>query len=264
MENEPLVFELSVAKGKPHSYRKTDLKPSCPFCAPDKLTNIYQKRGAMIWLRNKFPTLRDTKQTVLIESDNHYGDLANYTVSYNRTLLRFALACFRRMQTSGDFRSVLWYKNYGPNSGGSLMHPHMQIVGLNQIDGYQNITAQNFTGITVFNQKVVEVNIATFPVQGYEEININLLELTAIDLWADWIRSGVRYLLNVMFNGHCDSYNLFFYPRQDGGICAKLIARIAAPAYFVGYKLSQVNDEKTLQDEATRLRHFFAKGSKLE
>lgn len=84
----------------------------------------------MIWLANRFPTLKDTKQTVIIESDDHQGDVANYSAEYNCKLMKFSLACFDKMNQSEEFRSVLWYKNFGPMSNGSLSHPHMQIVGL--------------------------------------------------------------------------------------------------------------------------------------
>ncbi|WEV43517.1 DUF4931 domain-containing protein [Lactobacillus sp. ESL0684] len=257
MEMKPLVFELAVAKNKPHSYRKTKNKAICPFCQVADLTDIYQQTGDMIWLHNKFPTLRDTVQTVLIEASDHHGDIVNYSVAYNRRLLSFALDCFNKMQQSKLFKSVLWYKNYGPHSGGSLVHPHMQLVALNKVDGYSYINEKNFSGITLFNEEDVEVNVATQPVQGYEELNINLLNIAGVNLWADWIQIGVKYLLSVMNQGRADSYNLFFYPREMGGICAKLVPRFAAPPYFVGYKLSQVNDEVTLANEAKKLRAFY-------
>ncbi|ANZ56404.1 galactose-1-phosphate uridylyltransferase [Lactobacillus helveticus] len=126
------------------------------------------------------------------------------------------------------------------------------------------IHPNNFEGETLFDENGVEVNIAEHPVQGYTELNINLLNKDSIDLWADWIQSVAKYLLNIMYNGRCDSYNLFFYPREDGGICAKYITRFEAPAYFVGYKLSQVNDEITLDKEAHRFREFYDNGSKID
>lgn len=257
MTNDPLIFQLSAAKDKPQSYRKVPKKKKvCPFCDVEHLTNIYRKDGDLIWLQNKFPTLRDTKQTVLIESSDHNGDLSTYTKNHNRKLMRFALDAFNEMQVSCQYRSVVWYKNYGPHSGGSLIHPHMQIVGLEKEDGYKYIHPNNFEGETLFENADVEVNIAQHPVQGYTEININNLNLAKTDLWADWLQSGAKYLLSVMYDGRCDSYNLFFYPRQDGGICAKFITRFMAPPYFVGYKLSQVNDELTLDREAHRFREF--------
>lgn len=74
MKNDPLVFELSMAKNKPQSYRKKvpAEKRICPFCDVAHLTDIYKQEGDLIWLHNKFPTLRSTTQTVLIESRDHF------------------------------------------------------------------------------------------------------------------------------------------------------------------------------------------------
>lgn len=266
MLNDPLVFELSVAKDKPQSYRKKSdpKKRICPFCDVDNLTDVYRSEGEMIWLHNKYPTLRDTTQTVLIESRDHHGDISTYSQKYTRKLMKFALNCFEEVNESGKYKSVLWYKNFGPLSGGSLIHPHMQIVGLDHEDGYKYIHENNFDGERVLKNEQVEVNVAKHPVQGYTELNINLLNKKKTDLWADWLHSAARYMLNIMYDGRCNSYNLFFYPRPDGGICAKYITRFAAPPYFVGYKLSQVNDEQTLKMEAERFRKFFDNGSKLD
>lgn len=269
MKNEPLVFELSVAKGKPQSYIKNrgikgkQKKKVCPFCDVAHLTNIYRRDGDLIWLKNKYPTLRDTLQTVLIESHDHLGDISTYSKEYNRKMIKFALACFEKMQKSQKYESVVWYKNYGPHSGGSLIHPHMQIVGFEHENGYKYIHENNFEGVTVFKNENLDVNVAQHPVQGYTELNINTLNKKDLNLWADWIQSGVKYMLNIMYNSRCDSYNLFFYPRKDGGYCAKLITRFEAPPYFVGYKLSQVNDETTLHNEAERFRKFFDSGSRI-
>lgn len=263
MTNDPLVFQMGIAKNKPQSYRKktTFKQKQCPFCDVAHLTDIYKRNGDLIWLHNKFPTLRDTMQTVLIESHDHNGDIATYSKEHNRKMIKFALSCAEEMQNSGKYESVLWHKNYGPHSGGSLIHPHMQIVGLEHENGYKYIRPNNFEGESLFKNQDVEVNIAQHPVQGYTELNINSLTKKDLALWADWIQSGVKYMLNIMYNGRCDSYNLFFYPREDGGVCAKLITRFDAPPYFVGYKLSQVNDEVTLDNEAKRFRQFFDHGS---
>lgn len=257
MNNDPLVFELQVAKNKPHSYRKDKPKTRCPFCYPEDLTDIYRQDGECIWLHNKFPTLRDTMQTVLIEARDHLGDLRTYDQAQLHHLMRFATDCYLDMVASQKYQTVLWYKNYGPHSGGSLIHPHMQLVGLEHEDGYKYLQANNFEGLTLFRSPQVEVNIAEHPVQGYIELNINALELTDLDLWADWIQAGAGYVLDKLYHGRFDSYNLFFYPRPDGGICAKYITRFNASPYFVGYKLSQVNDESSLQHEAAGFLAYY-------
>lgn len=257
LNNDPLIFEFAIAKDKPSSFN-AERDHTCPFCDVDNLTDIYQINGPMIWLANRFPTLKNTKQTVLIESDDHDGDVSNYSKEYNHELMKFALKCFNKMRQSGKFESVLWYKNFGPKSNGSLSHPHMQIVGLDKEDGYKYIHANNFTGINVFKTNNMDVNFATHPIQGFQEININLLENSGLNSWADWIQSGVRYTLEEMYGGRCDSYNLFFYPNRDG-ICCKIIPRFYAPPYFVGYKLSECNDNPTLRKEANRLLNFVQK-----
>lgn len=259
MKNDPIIFELAVAHDKPSSFRK-DKSHVCPFCDVEHLTDIYEKNDAMIWLHNRFPTLRDTLQTVLIESDDHDGDVTNYSQEYNRKLMRFALHCFDKMSHDSRFKSVLWYKNFGPLSAGSLSHPHMQLVGLEKEDGYKYIQANNFTGIPVFQDNNIEVNFSTHPIQGYQEINVNLLNREGINTWADWIQYSAQYMLEEMYNGRCTSYNLFFYPRDNSdGICCKLVPRFYASPYFVGYKLSQCNDEKTLRREVGNLQRFVEK-----
>lgn len=44
MENEPIVFELKVAKDKPQSYRAKKQKQACPFCDTEHLIDIYEQK----------------------------------------------------------------------------------------------------------------------------------------------------------------------------------------------------------------------------
>ena len=75
----------------------------------------------------------------------------------------------------------------------------MQIVGLYKEDGYKYIHENNFTGITVFKTNNMEVNFATHPVQGFQELNVNLTDKNGLDLWADWIQYAIRYTLEEMY-----------------------------------------------------------------
>lgn len=256
MKNDPLIFELKIAKNKPSTFRK-DKSSVCPFCDVENLVDIYKQKNEMIWLHNRFPTLRNTLQTVLIESSDHHGDVTTYSRNKNRELIAFARECYWEIKNSNKFQSILWYKNYGPKSSGSLIHPHMQIVGLENEDGYKYIHPNNFEGITVIKVGNIEVNFSTHPIQGYQEININILDDSDTNLWADWIQVSAQYVLEKMYNGRTDSYNLFFYPRFEGkGFCCKIIPRFYASPYFVGYKLSQCNDDETLKQEVKKLKQF--------
>lgn len=125
-----LVFDVQQANGKPDDNRRPGT--ACPFCDTEELANIIRRDGDCIWLENKFKTLRATRQTVLIESSDHDADLVTYAPDELHHVMRFSLDCWQRMIDSRQYRSVLMYKNRGPLSGGSLVHPHMQIVGLDR------------------------------------------------------------------------------------------------------------------------------------
>ena len=139
---EPLIFHLQVARKKPENIRHP--KGYCPFCDRKNLTNILDKDGDCIWLVNKFRTLQDTMQTIIIESKDHLGDQSNYSQLENRKIIKYVLECWQKMINQNKYKSVLLYKNFGQRSGGSLRHPHFQIVGLDKKDGYANISSKNF------------------------------------------------------------------------------------------------------------------------
>ncbi|MCH3904957.1 MAG: DUF4931 domain-containing protein [Lactobacillus sp.] len=268
MNDDPLVYEYRIGKRKPYDYdfsnRASNTPQPCPFCDVPHLTGIYRREKDMIWLHNKYPTLRDTEQTILIESSDHQGDISTYTVESNRALMKFALSCFQKMNNSGRFHSVVWYKNFGPKADGSLRHPHMQLVGFYQQDAYRQIKPNNFTGYEVAKSGPIEMNLSEHPVQGYQEVNIITADNTHLSVWADLIQKGTQYVRAVLSHG-VDSYNLFFYPLKGGeGTCCKIIPRFYAPPYFVGYKLSQVDDEETLHWEANRLHGFITNGIRFD
>lgn len=52
--NTPIIFNLSIGSRKPHS----GVQKVCPFCHPEKLTNVIEQEGDLIWLMNKFPVLK--------------------------------------------------------------------------------------------------------------------------------------------------------------------------------------------------------------
>lgn len=256
-----LVFDVKQASGKPDDNRRPGT--SCPFCDVEGLENIIRRDGDIIWLENKFRTLRATRQTVLIESADHDADITTYGAAELHRIMRFALGCWQEMNDCGNYRSVLMYKNKGPLSGGSLVHPHMQIVGLEREDGYAALDRQNFEGIDVWSRGRVAVNISTDPIMGFFEVNISAPQGIAggdaaadredADRFADAIQAVLRYILTEHHGGRADSYNLFFYHR-DGRTIAKALPRWVVSPYYVGYRLAQVNAETTLDTDATRLR----------
>ena len=81
-------------------------------------------------------------------------------------LCGFALDCWQRMIDSDSIAAFSCTRTKGPLSGGSLVHPHMQIVGLEQEDGYASLASANFEGINVWQQGRISVNISAEPIVG--------------------------------------------------------------------------------------------------
>ena len=71
----PLVFNTAIGTKK----RNETVVPKevlCPFCDVENLTGILKTSDHKIWLKNKFPTLKNSMMTVIIESDEHLGDIS--------------------------------------------------------------------------------------------------------------------------------------------------------------------------------------------
>ncbi|OUT00488.1 Galactose-1-phosphate uridylyltransferase [Lactiplantibacillus plantarum] len=257
MPNQPLIFDTAIAKDKPENIRHPH--NACPFSDPGQLTDIIAQDADRIWLLNKFPTLQATWQTIVIEAARHDGDIATYSSAQNRAVFAFALKHWQATIASGRFKSVLCYKNFGPHSGGSLRHPHMQIVGLMAADGYANVTAANLTGYSVLAVDQVQVTVSDRPIMGFVEINV-AAPATAIAPLADAVQQVVQYTLNTYFHGQCDSYNLFFYPRDDQ-IVAKVVPLFNVSPYYIGYRLAQADTPKRMRAIAEEIRQQFERSN---
>lgn len=239
----PLRFNYAVAKDKPTN------KDSCPFCAVDKLEKIIDQKDSFIWLDNKFNTIEDTYQTLIIESNEHFGDTSNYTIDYNRKLFRYIVEKWFELSKDKRFKSVALFKNFGTLSGGSLRHPHFQIVGMKSLNAYENIRYENFIGEVVVSESntTAEINISKYPIMGFTEFNIIVSDINKIDFLADGVRDVLIYILSDFIEGKCESYNLFFYFIDDKLIC-KVSPRFVVSAYYVGYGIPQTNSQERVED----------------
>lgn len=237
-----LVFKPEVARKKPETILHKN--SVCPFCDTPNLTNILERSGDIIWLMNKYQMLEDTWQTVIIESAKHDGDFSNYSQAECRKITAFAIKAWQKVLDTHQYKSVVLYKNYGPLSGGSLSHPHMQIVGFTKMDVYADVTPANIAGATILDKNGVTLNLSDQPIMGPLELNLTLVDERAIDYFADLLQKCVQYVLDDCFNGKCESYNLFFYKNQADQVVVKIMPRFVVSPYFVGYKLSGISDLK--------------------
>lgn len=232
-----LVFDTNIGNTKPVTNINSNV--GCPFCCRDKLEGIIAEDGPILLLVNKYPVLRETFQTVLLETYDCNSELSMYPKDHLYKVIRFGVAQWQEMMQSGQFASVIFFKNHGPYSGGTIRHPHMQIVGLKGIDYTNNISPESLRGDIVFQDVGVELNLTRQPNIGFLEFNIKLENLQYLNRMADYIQMVTHYLLN-HFHKNCNSYNLFFYQLNDK-ISAKIMPRFVTSPLFVGYSIPQVS-----------------------
>ncbi|WP_205690236.1 DUF4931 domain-containing protein [Chengkuizengella sediminis] len=236
-----LCFNSKLAKNKPENIVNRDT--TCPFCDTEKLTNVIDRKGSIIWLENKYPTLKDTYQTIIIETDQCHSELSEYKQTHLRDLFRFTFEKWFEMQNSGKYKSVILYKNHGPLSGGTIRHPHMQIVGLNKMDYKNKIRMEHFNGETIDQDGKVSLIISDTPLVGFTELNVKMDEndhINEIEQMSKYIQTCTHFLLNHI---RCNSYNLFFY-KIDEHIYVKIMPRFVTSPLFLGYSIPQMSDHK--------------------
>ncbi|WP_371364680.1 DUF4931 domain-containing protein [Sporomusa rhizae] len=246
-----LVFDTKIGGAKPMTV--VDSGHKCPFCCREELEGIIAQDGPILLLANKYPVLQDTFQTVLIETDDCTAELSLYPKDHLHRVIRFGVENWLGMIDSGEFASVLFFKNHGPSSGGSIRHPHMQIVGLRHLDYTANIPPASLEGMVISSDGGVELTIADKPLVGFVELNLKLADLAHLDRLADYLQICAHYFLH-HFHRHCNSYNIFFY-HIGGQITAKVMPRFVTSPVYIGYAIPQVSTR--IPDVAADLKRIY-------
>lgn len=228
-----IKFNTNLGQQKPENIVHKD--NPCPFCDPAGLKDIIATEGDMIFLRNLYNVIDDAELFVLIECKNCGTDMPDYPREYIHNLIRFGIKQWDNMLNSGKYRSVIFFKNHGPLSGGTMRHAHMQLVGFNAIENDTLYTPSDFDGIHIDTRNGVTINAATSPRLGFSEFNILAENNDAIDEIADYIQLSLLYFRRYVPRAK-DNYNIFFY-RQDGKIRVKVMPRFPTSPLFVGYDL---------------------------
>lgn len=252
MKNTHISFNTGIGQKKPNSIRNKD--QSCPFCEREKLTDILAVDGPIVLLKNKYPVLENTYQTVLIETDVCHGEMSLYPDEHLIRLIRFGLTRWLEMIETKKFSSVIFFKNHGPLSGGTIAHPHMQIIGLKDIDYNEKVQAQDFDGLVIHEKSGTIFSLSTVPRVGFYEFNVKLGDIQDITSFARYIQIAAHYILN-HFPFSCSSYNLFFY-QFEGDIIAKIVPRFITTPIFIGYFIPQVpNNIEWMKNDVRE--HYF-------
>ena len=254
MEEEYLIFLNDISKEKPNEFVNTHVK-ECPFCNRDSLSDIIDENGPFVLLKNKYQTLKDVYQLVLIETYACQGNMSDYSDEYIQDLMRFGIKHWLELEKNRNYKSVIFFKNHGPNSGGSLKHPHMQIVGLKNIDYRLNLKDSYFEGIEVYKSKGCIVNLSDKPMSAFCEFNIAMNDdLYYIDEFSCCLKKIIHYILNNYF-ASCDSFNIFFYHWKNKIIC-KVTPRFTISSLFMGYKIKQIFSSMELISDRLKELYF--------
>lgn len=250
MKNQHLFFNTSIGVKKPENIRNK--QQPCPFCAREELTDIIAEEGPILLLKNKYPVLENAFQTVLIETDDCGAELSTYEPGHLHRLLQFGLKHWLEMEKSGNYESVIFFKNYGPLSGGTIAHPHMQIVGLKDLNYKENVAVDIFEGLVIKESEAVRLTLSTKPRVGFYEFNVRMPDDGYHEPFGQYLQNAVHYILH-HFPFKASSYNIFFH-HLDQHIYAKMIPRFVTTPIYIGYGLPQVpNNLETMAEEVKSL-----------
>ena len=245
-------FNTDIGRQKPENIIHTDT--ACPFCATDELTDIIATDGDIILLKNKYNVIEEADQFVLIEGRDCDSDMPCYTRDHMHRLIAFGMEHWAQMRASGKYDTVLFFKNYGPYSGGTIRHPHMQLVGFSSFRQELSFHRSEFDGLTVDERDGVTLNFSTAPRVGFWELNVVPQDAHATDTIADYIQIAVDFFMNA-FHRPLTSYNIFFYNEGDA-IFIKIMPRFATSPVFIGYNIRLLPSNLAEMRDRMRAKYF--------
>ena len=226
-------FNTDVGKTKPENIIHAD--NACPFCDVANLKDILETDDDIIFLKNKYIVIEGADQFVLIEGRDCYVDMPSYSREKMRRVIRMGLRQWKKLLDCGKYEEVLFFKNFGPMSGGTIRHPHMQLVGFPKLKTDLLFDTEELRGVVIAEKNHVELNVSNCPRVGFGELNVVVEEGGSHETLADFLQIGVHYLTHY-FRKNLNSYNIFFYHRAEK-IFAKIMPRFATSPYFVGYNI---------------------------
>lgn len=241
MKREYISLLTQTAGQKPNTVH--DKTQSCPFCDRKTLIEnnvVIDQEGSKLLIKNKFPVMHHCNPLVYIEHDTCDQNLTNYPEERLLDVLQYAIIHWLKMKNSGEYKDVLFFKNHGPLSGGSIQHAHMQIVGLYDQHPTSHISFDNLDGVVIQEEEGFHWSLSQTPFTEGHEFTIRMKNMKQMRVLAKSIQHTTHYILNHL-NTKFQSYNLCFYHVKDE-IIVKVLTRKPTSPLLLGYGLSQVPD----------------------
>lgn len=250
MENIYITHNAKTGSEKPNFYK--DKENRCPFCERHNVLpeSVLDEDGPIFLIKNRYPVIPETDPTVLIENDTCKDQFHTYKKEHLEQLFLFADKNWKKY-LNGDYQSVMFLKNYGPYSGGSVLHPHMQIIGYKKTNIEKNIKDEDFEGILVEEKEGVALNLSTKPRTEFYEFNVIGKSITE-EKFRTYVQIATKFILEKI-NKRYESYNIFFYKRKEKTV-AKIISRGPGSPFLAGYLVSQLPNN--LEEVANDLKEY--------
>ena len=99
-------------------------------------------------------------------------------------------------------------------SGGTIHHPHSQIVGFKDYDYHEDIKPFHFVGPTIFEEDGLTITLSKRPIIGFLRSKSHLEGPEKLEKFVRCMQTTAHYFMHsfIRFN---DSYNIFFYDFPD-------------------------------------------------
>lgn len=150
-ETSRIIFDGGLALTPPDYTKVAEQTggPKCPFCPENllKMTPIFQKeiteqgrifQGEAVVFPNLFPYSKHNG--VVIFSSQHFVRLEEFTTKLMKDAFIAAQTYIQNVIASDKearYASINW--NYLPQSGGSVLHPHIQVIVSDTATNYQSL-----------------------------------------------------------------------------------------------------------------------------
>ena len=199
-------FDTHIGQQKPNSLLRGE---ACPFCDREHLTDIIAEEDGIILLKNKYNVMVGADQFVLIEGRECQTDMPDYPKEKMHRLIAFGLHHWQKLLHCGRYEEVIFFKNFGPLSGGTIRHPHMQYIAFPALTEPLTVQPEEFSGPVIYEQGQVKMTVSEQPHIGFWEFNLiaTAQDSATIDTLADYIQLGTDYLTH-HFHKRCNSYNI--------------------------------------------------------
>ncbi|NGY88182.1 DUF4931 domain-containing protein [Bacillus megaterium] len=246
-----ITYKTNIGNNKPNTLINKNYK--CPFCNREELHkegHMLRETSEFLIAKNKYPVLEGSYPAVIVEHNSCNEHIGTYSVEYLERLLKFCLSYYADLEKTGSYKSIAFFKNHGIFSGGSIQHPHMQIIGF-QNDSYE-VNNNDFNGIPIISNELIEWNFSNKPKSEFFEINLTLKNKDHLNKFCAYLQKSVQFVLQVLNTKH-QCYNLAFQI-EDDCIKVKIISRGPTSILLLGFGIHQTPNN--LEELADQLRNF--------